>query len=315
MKSLFVLALALVACQALDLETEWEAFKVKHGKTYLSVTHHDERKSVFADNLARIESHNAEHAAGKKSFWLGVNQFADLTNKEFVEQYTGYMHLEGMDVADLSEVKPAATIDWRDQNAVTPVKDQGQCGSCWSFSATGTIEGAHAIATGNLVSVSEQQLMDCDTNNNACNGGNPYLALMYVLLNGGIDTEASYPYETKKSYCRASSGTKGATITGAHRVRSGSESDLEAAVSTVPTSVAIDASHYSFQLYSGGVYDEPACSSSALDHGVLAVGYSYDYWIVKNSWGAGWGESGYIKMSKDKQNQCGIATMACYAKA
>ena len=160
MKSLFVLALALVACQALDLETEWEAFKVKHGKTYLSATHvsktstfkhitqfnaflvnnwfpwyqsifgpqfsfdkidinfifqHDERKSIFADNLAHIESHNAEHVAGKKSFWLGVNQFADLTNEEFVEQYTGYMHLEGMDVADLSEVKPAATIDWRDQ--------------------------------------------------------------------------------------------------------------------------------------------------------------------------------------------------------
>merc|ERR1711964_76191 len=218
------------------------------------------------------------------------------------------MHLEGMDVADLSEVKPAATIDWRDQNAVTPVKDQGQCGSCWSFSATGTIEGAHAIATGNLVSVSEQQLMDCDTNNNACNGGNPYLALMYVLLNGGIDTEASYPYETKKSYCRASSGTKGATITGAHRVRSGSESDLEAAVSTVPTSVAIDASHYSFQLYSGGVYDEPACSSYRLDHAVLTIGYGTmsgeDYWLVKNSWGTSWGDNGYINMSRNRNNNC-----------
>ena len=144
------------------------------------------------------------------------------------------------------------------------MKDQGQCGSCWSFSATGTIEGAHAIATGNLVSVSEQQLMDCDTNNNACNGGNPYLALMYVLLNGGIDTEASYPYETKKSYCRASSGTKGATITGAHRVRSGSESDLEAAVSTVPTSVAIDASHYSFQVKINSLFHKRAYIKYAL---------------------------------------------------
>merc|ERR1712226_406403 len=126
-------------------------------------------------------------------------------------------------------------------------------------------------------------------------------------------------YETKKSYCRYSSGTKGATITGAHRVRSGSESDLQSAVSTVPTSVAIDASHYSFQLYSGGVYDESSCSSYSLDHGALAVGYGSeagkDYWIVKNSWGTVWGEAGYIKMSKGQNNQCGIATMACYAEA
>ena len=202
---------------------------------------------------------------------------------------------------------------------MTPVKNQGQCGSCWAFSTIGTVEGAHAIATGNLVSLSEQNLMDCDSNNNACNGGNPYIALQYILQNGGVDTEESYPYEMRKSYCRYSNNNLGASISGAKRINFGDEGDLERAVAMVPVSVAIDASHYSFQLYSGGVYDEPYCSSYSLDHGVLAVGYGSeagkDYWIVKNSWGTVWGEAGYIKMSKGRNNQCGIATMACYAEA
>merc|ERR1712241_185099 len=296
MKVLFVFALALAATQALDLETEWAAFKNKFEKNFLSATHHDERKAVFAKNLALIEKHNAEHKAGKHSYWLGVNQFADLSN-----------------------VKAPASADWREKGAVTPVKNQGQCGSCWAFSTIGTVEGAHAIATGNLVSLSEQNLMDCDSNNNACNGGNPYVALQYILQNGGVDTEDSYPYEMAKSYCRYSANNLGASISGAKRINFGDESDLERAVAMVPVSVAIDASHYSLQLYSGGVYDEPYCSSYRLDHGVLAVGYGSeagkDYWIVKNSWGTVWGEAGYIKMSKGRNNQCGIATMACYAEA
>merc|ERR1712226_1650499 len=302
MKVLFVFALALAATQALDLETEWTAFKAKFEKNFLSATHHDERKAVFAKNLALIEKHNAEHKAGKHSYWLGVNQFADLTNDEFVDLHTGFRAVEGMEVADLSNVKT-----------------QGQCGSCWAFSTIGTVEGAHAIATGNLVPLSEQNLMDCDSNNNACNGGNPYVALQYILQNGGVDTEDSYPYEMAKSYCRYSANNLGASISGAKRINFGDESDLERAVSMVPVSVAIDASYYSFQLYSGGVYDESSCSSYSLDHGVLAVGYGSeagkDYWIVKNSWGTVWGEAGYIKMSKGQNNQCGIATMACYAEA
>merc|ERR1712241_1082430 len=205
MKVLFVFALALAATQALDLDTEWAAFKNKFEKNFLSATHHDERKAVFAKNLALIEKHNAEHKAGKHSYWLGVNQFADLTNDEFVDLHTGFR----------------------------------------------TVEGAHAIASGNLVSLSEQQLMDCDSNNNACNGGNPYIALQYILQNGGVDTEESYPYEMAKSYCRYSANNLGASISGAKRINFGDEGDLEKAVAMVPVSVAIDASHYSFQLYSG----------------------------------------------------------------
>merc|ERR1711872_240645 len=252
MKVLFVFALALAATQALDLETEWAAFKNKFEKNFLSATHHDERKAVFAKNLALIEKHNAEHKAGKHSYWLGVNQFADLTNDEFVDLHTGFRSVEGMETADLSNVKAPLSMDWRTRNAVTPVKNQGQCGSCWAFSTIGTVEGAHAIATGSLVSLSEQNLMDCDYNNNACNGGNPYVALQYIMQEGGVDTEADYPYEMRKSYCRYSNSNSYA-ISGAKRVSFGSESDLERAVSMVPTSVAIDASHYSFQLYSGGV--------------------------------------------------------------
>merc|ERR1712121_29726 len=271
MKGLFVFALALAATQALDLETEWAAFKTKFEKGFLSATHHDERKAIFAANLKRIEQHNAEHAQGKHSYWLGVNQFADLTNDEFVDLHTGFRAVEPeMETADLSGMAAPLTMDWRDNGAVTPVKNQGQCGSCWAFSTIGTVEGALAISSGNLVSLSEQNLMDCDSNNNACNGGNPYIALQYIMENGGVDTEADYPYEMRKSYCTNSNSY---AISGAKRVSFGSESDLERAVSMVPTSVAIDASHYSFQLYSGGVYDEPYFSSYSLDHGVLAIGY------------------------------------------
>merc|ERR1711963_516824 len=246
------------------LETEWAAFKNKFEKNFLSATHHDERKAVFAKNLALIEKHNAEHKAGKHSYWLGVNQFADLTNDEFVDLHTGFRSVEGMETADLSNVKAPLTMDWRDN-------------------------------------------------------GNPYVALQYIMQEGGVDTEDSYPYEMAKSYCRYSANNLGASISGAKRINFGDEGDLERAVAMVPVSVAIDASHYSFQLYSGGVYDEPYCSSYSLDHGVLAVGYGSeagkDYWIVKNSWGPVWGEAGYIKMSKGRNNQCGIATMACYAEA
>jgi len=222
-------------------------------------------------------------------------------------------------VRSIPPVGIPATWDWRDHGAVTQVKDQGQCGSCWSFSATGSTEGAYFLSTKKLISLSEQNLIDCSTDegNDGCDGGLMDSAFQYIISNNGVDTEASYPYTaTGPNTCEFNRANVGATISNYKDISQGDENALLSAVYVTPTSVAIDASHQSFQFYSGGVYNEPACSSTQLDHGVLAIGFGTesgsDYWLVKNSWGSSWGLSGYIKMSRNKNNQCGIATSASY---
>ncbi|CAF5125128.1 unnamed protein product, partial [Rotaria sp. Silwood1] len=200
---------------------------------------------------------------------------------------------------------------------VTYVKDQGQCGSCWAFSTTGALEGQHFAKTSQLVSLSEQNLVDCSLLNFGCNGGNQDLAFDHIKLHHGIDTEETYPYMAERQLCQFNRKNIGATLTGYTRIQKHNETDLQAAIATVgPIAVSIDASQGSFQFYSSGVYDEPNCSTKRLDHAVLAIGYgtlnSKDYYIVKNSWGVDWGIKGYILMSRNKQNQCGIATSALY---
>eukprot|EP01099_Mayorella_cantabrigiensis_P001005 TRINITY_DN141_c0_g1_i5.p1 TRINITY_DN141_c0_g1~~TRINITY_DN141_c0_g1_i5.p1 ORF type:complete len:337 (-),score=77.85 TRINITY_DN141_c0_g1_i5:148-1158(-) len=279
------------------------------------------RFRVFSQNMDFVARFNTE----EHTYEVGLNRFADLTNTEFMERYAGLhaplvhtIDSEHLYVPEQTQALPAS-LDWRSKGVVTAVKDQGACGSCWSFSTTGSVEGAWALNY-SLVSLSEQNLMDCSWSygNRACNGGWMDNAFKYIIANGGIDTEASYPYKAVSSYtCLYNSAYRGAKITSYKDVTSGSEPALQnAVVYRGPVSVAIDASHSSFQLYKSGVYYEPACSSTQLDHGVLVVGYGSssgsDYWIVKNSWGTSWGQAGYIWMARNKNNNCGIATAASF---
>jgi len=324
---LAVLALAFSCTLALDvsLTQHWKMWKELHNKRYTDAQEHV-RRAIWETNLKSVQKHNYEADLGLHTYWLGMNKYADLNINEFTKMMNGFnVTMQSQRApsrrtfAFNPSVKLPDTVDWRDEGYVTGVKDQGQCGSCWAFSSTGALEGQHFKASGKLVSLSEQNLVDCSSaqGNMGCNGGLMDQAFEYIKDNQGIDTEDSYPYEAIDDQCRFTTQNVGATDTGFTDITSKDENALQQAVATVgPISVAIDASHTSFQLYKHGVYNEPFCSQTRLDHGVLAIGYGTDtgkaYWLVKNSWGEGWGDQGYIKMTRNKRNQCGIATAASY---
>ncbi|CAL1267000.1 unnamed protein product [Larinioides sclopetarius] len=308
------------------IKEEWQAFKAEFNKLYEEAEDLF-RMKVFMENKHKIAHHNTLYLTGHKSYSLAMNKFGDLLHHEFVKAVNGYKRNYNESLAQGStflspfNIQLPESVNWTAEGYVTPVKDQKQCGSCWSFSATGALEGQHFRKTGKLVSLSEQNLVDCSGKfgNEGCNGGLMDQAFEYIKENHGIDTEEGYPYKAKQQgRCHYKKKDKGATDTGFVDVSSGDEQKLKEAVATVgPVSVAIDASHETFQFYSKGVYNEPECSSQELDHGVLVTGYGTtkngeDYWIVKNSWGTSWGDGGYIKMSRNKDNQCGIATQASY---
>jgi len=297
-------------------DNDFKLWMSNNNKRYDTIEEAQFRYGVWKKNKEFVESHNAKNLG----FTVELNKFADMPIEEFRSIYNGYVMKprDNSRVAVLPEVNLPASVDWRTKGVVTPIKNQGQCGSCWSFSTTGSVEGQHALKTGKLVGLSEANLVDCSAGfgNQGCNGGLMDDAFQYIMA-CGIETEAAYPYVPQDGSCQYSKSKIAAKVTGYKDVTSGSESQLQTAVANVgPISVAIDASHNSFQLYSGGVYYEPACSTTQLDHGVLAVGYgTYSgtaYWLVKNSWGTDWGLTGYIMMSRNKSNNCGIATMASY---
>jgi len=339
MKTLIVFGAILIGIQAVTffdlVQEQWTSYKLTHRKQYGSDTEEKFRMKIYMDNMHKIAVHNQKYELGLVSYKLSPNKYADMLHHEFIHTLNGFNRTkrllgenmiedkngyDGLTYMPPSNVELPKSVDWRTKGAVTPVKDQGHCGSCWSFSATGSLEGQHYRRTGKLVSLSEQNLIDCSAKygNNGCNGGLMDNAFKYIKDNHGLDTEKSYPYEAEDDKCRYNPKNSGATDRGFTDVESGNEDDLKSAIATVgPVSVAIDASHESFQFYSTGVYDEPQCDSQNLDHGVLAVGYGttddgVDYWIVKNSWGTSWGDKGYILMSRNKDNQCGIASSASY---
>ncbi|XP_060576711.1 procathepsin L-like [Ruditapes philippinarum] len=309
-----------------SMEHLFSTFKQVHKRKYENEAEETMRSKIFEINVNHIREHNIRYAKGEKSYYLGVNQFTDMTHREFLKLYTGHIKAVNGSITKPSTYLTPSNIllpekvDWREKGYVTEVKNQGQCGSCWSFSTTGSLEGQTFAKKGKLISLSEQQLVDCSGSygNQGCNGGLMDQAFEYIKSAGGIESEQDYPYVAQEERkCNFSKSLEKAEVTGYVDVTQGDEQALQSAIATVgPVSVAIDASHPSFQSYSGGVYDESECSSSQLDHGVLAVGYGTesgsDYWLVKNSWGTSWGDEGYIKMSRNKDNQCGIASSASY---
>ncbi|ESO85089.1 hypothetical protein LOTGIDRAFT_204652 [Lottia gigantea] len=319
-----ILGLAAALTQEL-LDEEWTQFKAAYGKTY-APKEEAMRRKIWNDNLNYIQKHNLEADRNVHSFRVGMNAYGDMTSEEFVSVMNGYKQNDNQDKKGRTTFLPPSnigdlptTVDWRTKGYVTDVKNQGQCGSCWAFSTTGSLEGQHFKKYGQLISMSEQNLVDCSKKqgNMGCGGGLMDQAFTYIKVNDGIDTEASYPYTAQDGTCHFTRANVAANDTGFVDIPSGNEDALKTAVATVgPISVAIDASHPSFQLYKSGVYYDFFCSSKRLDHGVLAVGYgtdgSKDYWLVKNSWGASWGDKGYLKMSRNRRNNCGIATSASY---
>ncbi|VEL24902.1 unnamed protein product, partial [Protopolystoma xenopodis] len=218
------------------------------------------------------------------------------------------------------------SVDWRSAGAVTPIKDQGRCGSCWAFSSTGALEGQHFRKTGILAGLSEQQLVDCSSayGNMGCQGGLMDKAFQYVKDNNGIDDEKSYPYESGKTgeasdVCKFEEQFVAAKVTGFVDLPSKDERKLKEAVANVgPISIAINSGLLSFPHYKHGIYDDPDCQGDPtdLDHGVLLVGYGSengtDYWLIKNSWGTSWGEDGFVRIRRDHRNLCGVTTAPSY---
>lgn len=316
---LFVALLSSVSCQTLrGSDDEWIAFndfKEKFAKKYENFEEMKNRFAVFRDNLRFIREHNS---LTNQTFTLGVNQFTDMTNEEFKSYVNKYQQPTvgsfGCQPFSSNAANAPASVDWVAKGAVTSVKDQGQCGSCWTFSSTGCMEGAWAISKGQLIDLSEEELVDCVPPRDggmACNGGQMDSAFKYIIQNGQCKN-SEYPYTAGVTQTAGTCQkcTPVVHATSCYDVTPNDQVALKAAVAKQPVSTAVQADQPIFQHYSSGVLTSTTCTQN-LDHGILIVGYGEEngqkYWNVKNSWSSSWGNQGYIKIARsDSTNDAGI---------
>ena len=302
--------------------TEFVNFQERFNKKYSDIQELETRFTVFKQNFRNILNHNSDIT---QNFTLGINQFSDLTPQEFKSLYINSgskpsLGSFGCKTFTYTGSTLPLSVDWRTKDVVNPVRDQGQCGSCWAFATTANAESVWAISKGNLLDLSEEFLVDCASGvgyyNLGCNGGQPDSAFKYMINNGQC-TESSYPYKagvTKTAGTCQKCTSAGVSFSSCSDVTSKNQVALAEAVSKQPVTIAIEADTRYFQSYSGGILDSTSCGTT-LDHAVMIVGYGsqngIDYWIVRNSWGNTWGESGYVRIKKSSSTNdigiCGIA--------
>ncbi|KPP73931.1 cathepsin L1-like [Scleropages formosus] len=315
-------------CSEEDMDTLWTKWKWDYGVSYGAKDDEEQRKYIWEENLEKIKANNENFHKGTSSFIMAMNRYGDLTQQEYRRLQGAMINSRTMKrgktvsaqkLRAAAKKKNVAEVDYRTKGYVTRVKDQGYCGSCWAFSTTGAIEGQIYKKTGRLLSLSEQHLMDCSRSYGTygCSGAWMANAYDYVVKNG-LPSEDTYPYTAMDGQpCLYESSRIVARIKDYRFIPAGDEEALANAVATIgPITVALDADHSSFMFYSSGIYEEPKCNPENLNHAVLLVGYGTEgkkeYWIIKNSWGRSWGENGYMRIARNKDNACGIASYSLY---
>jgi C1A family cysteine protease len=297
----------IIDTSALALEEKFVNHVSNYGISYGTDEEYQFRLQQFAEKDAEIERINSDP---ENTYIVGHNKFSTMTKYEFKKHLGKQAAINHDTVTVLPTANLSTSVDWRTKGAVNAVQDQGQCGSCWAFSSTAAMEGAHFLKTGNLLKLSEQQFVDCDKRSSGCNGGLEAYAFMYAKANPQ-ELEADYSYTARTQVCKADKAKEVVSATSYTSVPKKSDAQLKAAIDAQPTCVAVEADT-DFQMYKSGILNAPNCGTN-LDHAVTAVGYGADasgnqYYIVRNSWGASWGEAGYIRMAAgvDGNGVCGI---------